>query len=91
MPFINISNPQWEQLLNQTSHDFYHLPSYCKIEAKVLEGKPLAWKKNINGFDFLIPLVERVIWSNGTQEKDLVSPYGYPGVLYPENTPSKHD
>lgn len=87
MPFISISNPRWEHLLKITSHDLYHLPSYCRLEAEVLSGKPLAWEKNINGFDFLIPLVERVIWSNGTQEKDLVSPYGYPGILYPENTP----
>jgi lipid II:glycine glycyltransferase (peptidoglycan interpeptide bridge formation enzyme) len=46
-------------------------------------------EKNINGFDFIIPLVERVIWSNGTQEKDLLSPYGYPGILYPENIPKE--
>ena len=89
MPFINISDPQWEQLLNIISHDFYHLPSYCKLEAEVLEGKPLAWVNNIEGYDFIIPLVERLIRSNGDLEKDLVSPYGYPGILYDENTPKE--
>lgn len=86
MSFINVNNTQWLKLLSKTPCDFYNLPTYCQLEAEVLEGKPLAWTKNINGFDFLIPLVERVIRSNGTLEKDLVSPYGYPGILYPENT-----
>ena len=89
MPFISPPNPLWLQTLTHANNDIYHLPGYCQLEAEVLEGKPIAWTTDIEGVNFLIPLIERVIHSNGTSEKDLVSPYGYPGILYPENTPQQ--
>jgi hypothetical protein len=87
MPFISISDPQWKALLDNIPHDFYHIPSYCQLEAEVLQGKPLAWVNSLGENNFIIPLVERLIKRNGDIEKDLVSPHGYPGILYPENTP----
>ncbi|OFY51426.1 MAG: hypothetical protein A2W85_09805 [Bacteroidetes bacterium GWF2_41_31] len=86
MPFINTRDSLWHQALLIESHDIYHLPGYCHLEAEVLHGKPVAWSAQIEGTQFIIPLVERVIHSNGSIEKDLVSPYGYPGILYNEDT-----
>ena len=87
MPFIETTDIRWKKLLQNVSHDFYHLPDYALLESKVINGKSLAWYTNINGNELLIPLVERVIKSNGVVEKDLVSPYGYSGILYNEIMP----
>lgn len=86
--FIGPKDTLWEALLVNIPHDIYHLPGYCALEADVLQGVPLAWSDQIRGVPFIIPLVERIIYSNGSIEKDLVSPYGYPGILYHENTSS---
>ncbi len=86
MPFIDTKNPHWNKLIAGNHHDIYQHPGYCQLESEVLGGNPIAWHKQIGGVDFIIPLVERVIYTNGSQEKDLVSPYGYPGIAYPENT-----
>jgi len=85
MPFIPPWHSLWHQALLLESHDIYHLPSYCQLEAEVLKGIPMAWSAEIEGVQIIIPLVERVIHNNGSIEKDLVSPYGYPGILYPVN------
>ena len=87
MPFLNTTHPQWQKALLSNAYDIYHLPGYCSMEAKVLNGLPLAWSTQIDGITFIIPLIERIIHSNGVIERDLLSPYGYPGILYPFNTP----
>lgn len=86
--FISTTDSRWKELLANTPHDIYHLPGYCELEAEVLQGIPMAWSAQIMGVPFIIPLVERIIHSNGSIEKDLVSPYGYPGIVYNENTPT---
>jgi hypothetical protein len=86
MSFITTRHSLWQKALLIESHDVYHLPGYCQLEAEVLQGIPMAWTAQIEGVQFVIPLVERVIQSNGSIGKDLVSPYGYPGILYPVNT-----
>ena len=79
MPFINPSDQRWDDILSQTSHDFYHLPGYSKIEAELLGGEAIAWYWEDEDNQYLIPLVKRAI--NEKELYDLVSPYGYPGIL----------
>ena len=82
MPFIDSSLASWDRILPSLVFDFYQLPAYCELEAEVLQGKPMAWYGSIDGFNFIIPLIERVIHKNGVIERDLVSPYGYPGIAF---------
>ena len=79
MPFINPSDKRWEDILSQTAHDFYHLPGYSETEADLLGGEAVAWYREEADDRYLVPLVKRAI--NGQELYDLVSPYGYPGVL----------
>lgn len=80
MPFIKNNDPLWTELLRKTPHDIYHLPGYCTIEAQLLDGEALAWCFHDEDNTALIPLISRNI--KGTRNyKDLVSPYGYPGVI----------
>jgi lipid II:glycine glycyltransferase (peptidoglycan interpeptide bridge formation enzyme) len=51
-------------------------------------GKALAWVYEEDENCILIPLISRNIENDNTLY-DLSSPYGYSGILYPENTPQK--
>ncbi|GAB1418917.1 hypothetical protein MASR2M12_16820 [Bacteroidales bacterium] len=80
MPFIRPDDLRWQSLLALTSHDVYHLPGYCVIEAGLVQGDALAWYHETDDMKCLIPLISRNI--NGSSlYRDLVSPYGYPGLL----------
>lgn len=80
MPFIPASDPLWQQLLDSTAHDIYHLQGFCAIEAGLLQGEAVAWYHEAAGNRYLIPLVRRQIGGE-SGIYDLVSPYGYPGML----------
>ena len=79
MPFINASDTLWESLLSETPHDFYHLPGFTQIEAELLGGEALGWYSEEGKSRHLIPLVKRPVGQHYLH--DLVSPYGYPGML----------
>lgn len=80
MPFITSSDQRWQSLLDAAPHDVYHLPGFTRIEAALLKGEATAWYHEGRGNVSLIPLVSRNIKGEGTFS-DLVSPYGYPGIL----------
>lgn len=80
MPFIDISSPQWIPYLEIEQHDLYHLPEYVALDAQWMRGEPLAWICIKDDCQCLIPLIRRPINSN-ERVYDLVSPYGYPGIL----------
>jgi len=80
MPFISSTDTRWHNLLNSAAHDIYHLPGYTELEARLLKGEAIAWYDANEGNPMLIPLVRRQINGNGGLY-DLVSPYGYSGIL----------
>lgn len=80
MPFIDASNPSWSSFLSNTPHDLYQLPEYCAIEAWMLGGEAFAWCFETPGMKVIMPLIRRTT-SNQSPYYDLVSPYGYPGLL----------
>lgn len=86
MPFIDCDSELWLEFLNCTPHDIYHLPGYAEIDAKLLGGKAIAWIFNQHNASCLIPLIERPLFNASS---DLISPYGYPGILV-SNTRSEN-
>jgi len=80
MPFITSSDQRWQSLLDAAPHDVYHLQGFTRIEAELLKGEAIAWYHEGRGNVSLIPLVSRNIRGDETFS-DLVSPYGYPGIL----------
>lgn len=81
MPFISLHDPLWSELLGQTECGCYCLPGYAQLDAELVGGNAIAWLQVSDENVFLIPLIERVI-NNTSGLKDLVSPYGFPGVLF---------
>lgn len=97
MPFIQSNSQIWRDFLKWTDYDLYHLPGYAETDADLIDGKAIAWIGNIESplhirpdnkiksvsysatnYNCLIPLIERKI---NPVYRDLVSPYGFPGIL----------
>ena len=93
---IDLSNPLWLQTLQKLRHDFYHLPEYVGLESIRTKTAPEAIlivdDEKIFFLPYLLRQCNEVIEIELTTPEvfDVVSPYGYPGILLNEaaaNTP----
>jgi CelD/BcsL family acetyltransferase involved in cellulose biosynthesis len=73
--------PAWTAFLRDAEHDFYHLPAYVRLSAKVDGGEPGAVLVEDGVRRLLLPLVLRAV-EDGV--RDATSPYGYPGPILAE-------
>lgn len=83
---IDASNPLWSETLEETlSHDFYHLPDYAALEARWIKAVPEAIRIEQGDRLFFLPYLLRqcspLFAESPSDVFDVVSPYGYPGVL----------
>lgn len=67
--------------------DIYHLAAYHRIETVLHSGTPYIWQYSCDEISLQIPLLH-----SGTQEsnypRNLLSPYGYPGIIHLSGIPS---
>jgi hypothetical protein len=70
---------EWEAVLGEARHDFYHLPGYVSASAPNDGGLPRALIVSDGHRTLLLPLVIRPI--DGVA-RDACSPYGYPGPIH---------
>ncbi|MFC4069237.1 GNAT family N-acetyltransferase [Actinoplanes subglobosus] len=70
---------EWKETLQHVGHDMYHVPDYVVLDARLYGGVPAAFHYEHHGRRVLIPLILREI--PGTDLKDAISPYGYPGPV----------
>lgn len=93
---IDPQDPLWHKVLQQLRHDVYHLPEYIGIESNRTETMANAFLVTDSDKIFFVPYLLRqcndVIPQELLEEEcfDIVSPYGYPGILLSEaaaNTP----
>ncbi len=81
--FITPQDPRWMRFLQQTPHDFYHLPGYLELSARVEGGTPVAFFAEDGAAAFLAPLLLSPLpdgLNNGGWQ-DALTPYGYPTPL----------
>ena len=76
----------WQDLLDTIPHDFYHLPGYLAIEAIRHNATPQAVIIKDDQKVFFLPYLIRdctyiLSSSQSGLVYDVVSPYGYPGIL----------
>lgn len=80
-----MDDPRWTATLGRLRHDFYHVPSYAKLDAERIKATPEAILVSDNERLFFVPYLVRAcnLLNLETQEPifDVVSPYGYPGIL----------
>lgn len=82
--FIKYNNEICEEPFRKADSEFYQHPEFVKLDAELLGGVPLAWYAEDGNEWIHIPLIERRIpdsITNGKEYYDLISPYGYPGIL----------
>ncbi|MEV6306537.1 GNAT family N-acetyltransferase [Actinoplanes sp. NPDC051861] len=70
---------EWKETLQHVGHDMYHVPDYVVLDARLYGGTPAAFHFERDGRRLLIPLIVRAI--NGSELRDALSPYGYPGPV----------
>lgn len=77
----------WQAVLGELRHDVYHLPEYVLLEASRMQSEPEAIViRQGEGVMFLPYLVRSCCelfpeGEDGENTFDVISPYGYPGVL----------
>jgi hypothetical protein len=74
------SSPRWAAVLDEVEHDFYHLPAYAELSAKVDGGEARALLVADGDRAMLLPFLARPIPGAG-DAWDALTPYGYPGPL----------
>ncbi len=87
---ISVNDPLWIYLLKTIPHDIYHLPHYVWLEAQRIKAIPKAIVILEQEKIFFLPYLQRKIEqlsaekSNSLELFDVISPYGYPGILLNE-------
>lgn len=85
---LDVNNYLWLETLSQLPHDVYHLPDYVALDAKRTETLPEAFLLQDEDKIFFAPYLLRscadIIDSSQTEVYDIISPYGYPGILMSE-------
>lgn len=87
---VQLTNPLWLATLKKLRHDIYHLPEYLALEAKRTQTTPEALLIVDDEKICFLPYLLRQCNDLFEQEKiaaevfDIVSPYGYPGILLSE-------
>ena len=75
---------QWREILNLIKHDIYQLPEYVALEGTRINSIPKAFlaidNDKIFFVTFLIRSCQNII-DRKTEVLDVISPYGYPGIL----------
>ncbi len=82
--FIDTGSSRWKSALQQTAHDFYHLPDYLDICGRAEEARPVAFLGETAEALMLTPLLLRPIPADlgmPADWQDASSPYGYPSPL----------
>jgi hypothetical protein len=86
LQFLTPGDDRWRAFLEQTPHDFYHLPGYVELTARQENGQGEAVLATAADDFFFLPYVVRSVADLAGQEDsrcsgDICSPYGYPGPL----------
>lgn len=84
---LEIDDPRWRDTLGRLRHDFYHLPEYVSLDSAWNQAHPRAFLARTGDEELFIPYLLRrceSLFPDSTDREtvyDVVSPYGYPGLL----------
>ncbi len=94
---IELNNPLWMQILQTVRHDIYHLPEYVYLESLRTNTTPKAIVISQGEKLFFLPYLLRrchdfcIDISESPELFDVISPYGYPGILFNKAAASAPD
>ena len=84
---LEVDDPRWREALGRLPHDFYHLPEYVRLDGEWNQARPRAFLARTGAEELFIPYLLRRCDGlfpdvmTGDAVYDVVSPYGYPGLL----------
>ena len=84
---LEVDDPRWREALGRLRHDFYHLPEYVRLDGEWNHAQPRAFLARRGDEELFIPYLLRRCDSlfpevaGSDKVYDVVSPYGYPGLL----------
>jgi hypothetical protein len=84
---LDADDPRWREVLGRVPHDFYHRPEYVRLESETNPSAPRAFWASEGGCELFLPYLLRrcdVLLPESSVARgisDIVSPYGYPGLL----------
>lgn len=85
---LDVNNNAWSETLAKLPHDVYHLPEYVALDAQRTQTIPEAFMLEDEDKIFFAPYLLRscadVAQGSSKEVYDVVSPYGYPGILMSE-------
>ncbi|HZP35440.1 MAG TPA: GNAT family N-acetyltransferase [Methylomirabilota bacterium] len=87
---LTLDDPRWSDALRRLPHDFYHRPEYVGLDADWNGARPQAFLARSGDEQLFIPYLLRRCEglepepSHREPVYDVVSPYGYPGLLLSE-------
>jgi Acetyltransferase (GNAT) domain len=90
---LQLADPLWNKILQKLPHDIYHLPDYVEIEAKRLNATAQACAIAEGDHLFFLPYLLRSCHEIAPELGgwDVISPYGYPGILASDIEGEKSD
>lgn len=87
---LELDDPRWSGALARLPHDFYHRPEYVGLDADWNHARPMAFLARAGEAELFVPYLLRRCEGLGPEPAgaepvwDVVSPYGYPGLLLSE-------
>lgn len=82
---LDVNHPSWLAVLEQLPHDVYHLPDCVALDAQRTKTLPQAFLLQEDDKIFFAPYLLRscadIAGSFTAKVYDIISPYGYPGIL----------
>jgi hypothetical protein len=87
---LELGDPRWSGALARLPHDFYHRPEYVGLDADWNHARPMAFLARAGEAELFVPYLLRRCEGLGPEPAgagavyDVVSPYGYPGLLLSE-------
>jgi hypothetical protein len=82
---LDVNHPLWLATLEKLPHDVYHLPDYVALDARRTKTLGEAFLLQDDAKIFFAPYLLRscadIAESSGAKIYDIISPYGYPGIL----------
>jgi Acetyltransferase (GNAT) domain len=85
MECLSTTDPRWQALLDEVSHDVYHLPQYLAVSAKYEGAEAAAFYAREGSSFCLIPVLLRrlpAVLTAPSAWRDVKSPYGYAVPLF---------
>ncbi|MDJ0617731.1 MAG: GNAT family N-acetyltransferase [Calothrix sp. MO_192.B10] len=93
---IDLSNPMWLEILQKLRHDFYHLPEYVYLESQrtntIPQGILISQADKLLFLPYLLRECNDISGKEVNSKMfDVISPYGYPGILLSEAASNSPD